>query len=123
MYYYFPDPPFVLLAFGLFIGLTSGLAFEAVLKEKVQEWKTKRSIEIFTQMQGLSLRLPFLGICLGVCVFLASGLEVFGLFSWLAYTISLLMTILIGALVWEQLGKVLVLLRQGGSKALDLDSY
>jgi hypothetical protein len=112
-----------LLAFGLFIGLTSGLAFEAVLKEKVQEWKTKRSIEIFTQMQGLSLRLPFLGICLGVCVFLASGLEVFGLFSWLAYTISLLMTILIGALVWEQLGKVLVLLRQGGSKALDLDSY
>ena len=123
MYYYFPEPPFVLFAFGLFIGLTCGLAFEAVLKQKVQEWKTKRSIEIIDQMQGLSLRLPFLGICLGICVFLASGLEIFGLFSWLAYTISLLMTILVGALVWNQLGKVLVLLREGGSKALDLDSY
>lgn len=123
MYYYFPDPPFVLLAFGLFIGITCGAAFEAVLKQKVQEWKTKRSIEIFEQMQGLSLRLPFFGICLGVCVFLASGLQIFGLFGWVSYAASLLMTILTGGLVWDQLGKVLVALRKGGSKALDLDSF
>jgi len=116
------DPPYFLLIAGMLAGLTSGLAFEATLKELVQEWAKTRSSRIFANLQGIQLQLPFLGICIGVCVFLGSGLEIFGFPTWLSYAISVPLTIFMGWLVWVQLGKLLVQLDRGGSRALDLDS-
>ena len=121
--YYFPDPPYFLLVFGLFAGITCGLAFEATLKQKVQEWSRNRSTRTLAQMKGIQLLLPFLGIAAGICVFLAAGLEIFGFPTWLSYSISLPLTLLIGFLVWSQLAKLLAQLERGGSKALDLDAF
>lgn len=119
--YYFPDPPYFLLIAGLFIGITSGLAFEGTLKQKVYEWSKNRSSRTLAEMQGSQLQLPFLGISGGVCVFLAAGLEIFGFPGWMSYGLSLPLTIFMSYLVWSQLGNVLVQLERGGSKALDLD--
>ncbi len=121
--YNFPDPPYFLLVFGLFVGVTSGAAFEATLKQKANEWFRNRSTRTLAQMQGVQLLLPFVGISAGVCVFLAAGLEIFGLPGWLSYLVSLPLTIFIGVLVWAQLGQVLMQLERGGSKALDLDAF
>jgi cobalamin biosynthesis protein CobD/CbiB len=121
--YNFPDPPYILLVFGLFVGVTSGAAFEATLKQKANEWFRNRSTRTLAQMQGVQLLLPFVGISAGVCVFLAAGLEIFGLPGWLSYLVSLPLTIFIGVLVWAQLGQVLMQLERGGSKALDLDAF
>jgi hypothetical protein len=41
----------------------------------------------------------------------------------IAFGISFLLTLLTGVLVWTQLGQILIQLEQGGSKALDLDSF
>jgi hypothetical protein len=120
--YSFPEPPYFLLIFGLFAGLTSGAAFEATLKQKVREWSKNRSTRTLAQMKGVQLQMPFLGIGAGICVFLAAGLEIFGFPWWLSYSISLPLTLFISLLVWSQLGKLLNQLEQGGSKALDLDS-
>lgn len=121
--YNFPEPPYFLLFVGLFAGITSGAAFEATLKQNVQEWSKNRSTRTLAQMQGIQLLLPFLGIAVGICLFLAAGLEIFGFPSWLSYSLSLPLTILIGVLVWSQLAKLLAQLERGGSKALDLDSF
>jgi hypothetical protein len=115
------DPPYFLLLAGLLAGITSGLAFEATLKQSANDWSKNRSTRTLANMKGMSLRLPFLGICGGVCVFLASGVAIFGFPAKAGYGIALPMTILIGALVWTQLGSVLRQLEQGGSKASDLD--
>jgi hypothetical protein len=56
-------------------------------------------------------------------VFLASGVQIFGFPTKLAYTIALPLTILMALLVWSQLGRILIQLERGGSKALDLDSF
>lgn len=117
------DPPYFLLVAGMLAGLTSGLAFEATLKELVQEWARTRSSRILANLQGMQLQLPFLGICIGVCVFLGSGLEIFGFPTWLSYAISIPLTVFMGWLVWYQLGKLLMQLNKGGSRALDLDSF
>lgn len=117
------DPPYFLLVAGMLAGLTSGLAFEATLKELVQEWARTRSSRLLANLQGVQVQLPFLGICIGVCVFLGSGLEIFGFPTWLSYAISVPLTIFMGLLVWFQLGKLLVQLDKGGSRALDLDSF
>ncbi|MBE9227747.1 hypothetical protein IQ264_20185 [Phormidium sp. LEGE 05292] len=117
------DPPYFLLVAGMLAALASGLAFEATLKELVQAWAKTRSSRMLANFQGVQLQLPFLGICIGVCVFLGSGLEIFGFPTWLSYAIAIPLTIFMGWLVWYQLGKLLVQLDKGGSRALDLDSF
>lgn len=123
MDYYLPEPPYFLLIFGFLVGITCGSAFEATLKEKVNTWSKDSTIANLEKIQGTDLLLPFLGICIGICVFLSSGLEVFLMNPWIAYAIALPMTIFIGVLVWSQLGKLLLQLQKGGSKALDLDAF
>ncbi|HBB31590.1 MAG TPA: hypothetical protein DDZ80_27090 [Cyanobacteria bacterium UBA8803] len=120
--YIFPEPPYFLLVVGLLAGITSGAAFEATLKQNVQEWSKNRSSRNLAQMQGFQLLIPFLGIAAGICLFLAAGLEIFGFPPSMSYSISLPLTVFIGWLVWSQLGKVLSQLQRGGSKALDLDA-
>ncbi|NJO42350.1 MAG: hypothetical protein HC865_17415 [Cyanobacteria bacterium RU_5_0] len=122
-YYYDYDPPYFLLFAGLFVGIASGLAFEATLKQAVQEWARNRSTRTLANLQGMTLKLPYLGICTGICVFLASGVQVFGFPTNLAYAIATTLTIATSILVWSQLGKNLIQLERGGSKALDLDSF
>ena len=121
--YYFPEPPYFLLVFGLFAGITSGAAFEATLRQRVREWSKNRSSRTLAQMKGFELLIPFLGIAAGICVFLSAGLEIFGFPLLLSYSVSLPLTLLIGFMVWSQLGKLLNQLERGGSKALDLDAF
>ena len=121
--FFYPQPPYFFLVAGLLAGLTSGLAFEASLKQLMQEWSKTRSTRTIAYLKGVQLQLPFLGICIGICVFLASGLEVFGFPSILSYGVAVPLTVFIGLLVWSQLGKLLTQLEKGGSRALDLDSF
>jgi hypothetical protein len=118
MYY---EPPFFLIVFGLFAGLTCGLAFEAALKEQVQSWSKSRSSRNLEQMKGFRLLVPFLGICCGVCIFLAAGLAVFILNMKIALALALPITVASGWLIWSQLIKMMALLERGGSRAIDLD--
>ncbi|AUC60712.1 hypothetical protein AA637_05900 [Cyanobacterium sp. HL-69] len=122
--YTLPHPPLVLLAMGFFIGITCGLAFESSLKIKVNYWSNQGKKGIKTDMSEISvLQIPFLGICLGICMFLAAGLEIFTYNRVLSYGVSLPLTIFIGVLIWVQLRKLIVQLLEGGSEAIDLDSY
>jgi hypothetical protein len=118
----FPDPPYFLLVAGLLAGLASGKAFEVTLKQLVHEWARTRSSRILSNLHGSQLLVPYLGMCAGVCVFLASGLTVFGFPTQLSCLLSVLLTLGTAALIWSQLGKLLILLEQGGSRAIDLDT-
>ncbi len=121
--YGYPTPHYVLLVLGLFIGITSGLAFQETLKQLVYHWSRQTENQGYLPdiLNRTNLRLPFLGILIGVCLFLSSGVEVFGFGTLTAYEFSMPLTLLTGLLVWNQLEKILNLLQKGGSKALDLD--
>lgn len=122
--YYLPEPPLFLIFVGLMIGITCGLAFEATLKNKVNLWRTQPLKTQESELSGIvTLQIPFLGICIGICIFLAAGLEVFIYSRVFAYALSLPMTLFIGGLIWSQLQKLILMLLKGGSKALDLDAY
>ncbi|HEY9619122.1 MAG TPA: hypothetical protein V6C78_02075 [Crinalium sp.] len=123
MSYYYPDPPYVLLVLGLLIALTSGLAFNATLKQAVQDWSKNRSTRTLAALKGPQLLIPFLGISAGICFFLSSGMEIFGIPGKFSYMLAVPLTLLTALLVWFQLGRVLIQLERGGSQALDLDSW
>lgn len=119
----YPPPPYVLLLAGLLAALASGTAFSSTLQASVRDWNNNRSSRAIASLKGLKLQLPFLGICVGVCVFLASGVQSFGFSARTAYTMSIPLTVLSALLIWRQLGRILQILEEGGSQALDLDAF
>ncbi len=121
--YYPSDPPYFLLLASLLVSLASGAAFEAVLKQSVRDWQKNRSTRTLANLRGMQLFVPFVGIAIGSAVFLAAGVEIFGLPTQFAYALSIPMTTVVGWLVWAQLGKILIQLQEGGSQALDLDGF
>ncbi|MBU6229268.1 MAG: hypothetical protein KGQ93_06210 [Cyanobacteria bacterium REEB459] len=119
----YPQPPYVLLLAGFLAAIASGHAFSTSLQQSVQAWNRNRSTRILASLRGPQLQVPFAGICMGVCVFLASGIQLFGFSGQVAYAMGGPLTVLSGLLIWSQLARILGLIEAGGSKALDLDSF
>jgi hypothetical protein len=74
-------------------------------------------------MSVITLQLPLFGLSMGMSVFLASGLEIFFIPAWFAYSLSLPLTVATVGLLWKQLERVMAILREGGSAALEEDSF
>jgi hypothetical protein len=123
MYYYPTQPPYLLLLVGFLTALTSGLALSGTLKIIVHKWSRERTEN--TQLRSVlkQLFVPFIGITVGVCLFLSSGLEIFGFPSPLALGIGLPISLLTCLLVWLQLGSLLDFAKNKGMQSLDLDSW
>ncbi|MGB2926126.1 MAG: hypothetical protein WBB82_12570 [Limnothrix sp.] len=121
-YYYPPQPPYLLVGIGFFIAITSGLAFQSVLKIRAQEI-VRNEDSIKKQLSVISLQLPLFGLAMGMSIFLASGLEIFFIPAWFAYSLSLPLTVGTIGLLWKQLERVMGILREGGSAALEEDSF
>lgn len=121
-YYYFPQPPFVLMGIGFFVAIASGLAFQGTLKLKAREIVSNQE-NIRKQLAVIELQMPLFGIATGMSIFLASGLEVFFIPAWFAYSLSMPLTLGTVGLLWKQLARVMMILREGGSAALEEDSF
>ena len=125
MYYYPLQPPYFLLLVGFLTALTSGLALSGTLKVIVQQWPDDKSNEKSTNTRSFykQLLVPFIGITSGVCLFLASGLEIFGFPAELALGVGLPMSLLTCVFLWWQLGGLLDYVKSQGMQSLDLDSW
>lgn len=123
--YYLSEPPYFLAAIGFLIALTCGAAFAGTLQQILQKWSSDRAVDAkIARLQTRQLIVPFLGIAAGVCIFLCSGLEIFGFPAWLAYAVAVPLTLLIGLLVWYQLGSMFALVERKGVKAaMDIDAW
>ncbi|MGK7948960.1 MAG: hypothetical protein AB4368_09190 [Xenococcaceae cyanobacterium] len=121
--YYYPQPPFLICLIGLFVGLIFGLTFQTILKQKVNKWLKDGRKEDLAQIEKKELKLAYLGICLGVWIFLTGGLLLFSTGLIVAVGLALPLTVLSTSLIWNQLIDVLQKIQKGGSKALELDSW
>ncbi|MDJ0617620.1 MAG: hypothetical protein QNJ63_12895 [Calothrix sp. MO_192.B10] len=122
MYYYPPQPPYLLVVFGLFAAFTCGLALTETLKTIVEKWQKDGAENSDSRLSTRGSIVPFIGVTVGSALFLCSGLGVFGFPPLLAYGIGLPITALTCWLVWSQLGSMLVYVERQGVKSLDLDS-
>ncbi|MBO3460905.1 hypothetical protein G7B40_003250 [Aetokthonos hydrillicola Thurmond2011] len=122
MYYYPLQPPYILLAIGIFAALTSGVAFAGTLKLIVEKWqKDGAEKNSSSRLSSTQLLIPFLGITLGIGLFLCSGFEIFGFPPLLAYAVGLPVALLTSLLVWFQLKSMLVFVERKGMRSLNLD--
>ena len=122
--YYLPQPPFLVAVIGVLIAVACGSAFQNLLSQKLKEsylnLEDESSFRI-DRARDIVLTITYWGICLGVWVFLGGGLLVLGFGLIPSYGVALLLTLFTGALVWDQINDVLSQIKQGGSKALELD--
>ena len=121
---YLPQPPFFVVVIGVFIAVTFGSAFQNLLEQKLREsYKDSKRESSFSidRSRDPAIAVTFFGICLGVWVFLGGGLLVLGFGIIPSYGVSLLLTLFTSGLVWDQINDVLKQLKEGGSKALELD--
>ncbi|WP_414514502.1 hypothetical protein [Nostoc sp. PCC 9305] len=122
--YYFPEqPPYFLLLVGFLIALTSGLALSGTLKVIVQNWPSERAENTQPRSSLKQLLVPFIGITGGTCLFMSSGLEIFGFPSSLALGVGLPISLFTCLLVWLQLGSMMTFIEREGMQSLDLDSF
>jgi cation transporter-like permease len=121
--YYISEPPYFLLVAGLFVALTSGAAFSGTLKQIVNKWSAARAAEAIAKLPTGQLVVPFLGISAGVCMFLASGMEIFGFTKMLSYIVAVPLTLATCLLVWYQLNSMLALVEREGTQAFNIDSW
>lgn len=115
------DPPYVLLFAGLATGILSCIPFAATLKTLVNEWKINRSTRAIAELRGPRMLLPFVAIAAGVCVFLASCLQLFPFPTRIAYSLSAAVTAMMAGSVWFQFTRVLDQLENRGMQGIDLD--
>lgn len=122
--YYLPQPPFFVAVIGVLIAVACGSAFQNLLSQKLRESylniEDESSFRI-DRARDIVLTITYWGICLGTWVFLGGGFLVLGFGIIPSSGVSLLLTLFTGALVWDQINDVLSQLKQGGSKALELD--
>lgn len=122
MYYYPLQPPYIVLAVGLFAALTSGVAFAGTLKLIVQKWQNDGAHHSSARLSSGQLLIPFLGISLGIVLFLCSGFEIFGFPPLLAYAVGVPVALATSLLIWFQLGSMLTFVERRGVQSLNLDS-
>lgn len=115
------DPPYVLLFAGLATGIVSCIPFAATLKTLVNEWKSNRSTRAIAELRGPRIQVPFVAIAVGVCVFLASCLQIFPFPPRVAYGLSVPVTAMMAGSVWFQFTRVLDQLESRGLQGIDLD--
>lgn len=123
VYYYLPQPPIFLVLVGLFIAVTCGTAFQSVLKAEYLAKAKAKADGSFDKVNSPTLKFCFFGVCVGICVFIASGLQCFTFGGWGSYVFSLVVTLFTAYLTWSQLDEIILMLQAGGSAAIDLDSF
>ena len=123
MYYFPTQPPYLVLAIGFFIAVTSGTALAGTLKLITQTWQKNGAETSAPRFSSKQLIIPFVGITAGIGLFLCSGLAIFGFPNWLACAVGLPITLLTCILTGLQLGSMMTYAESRGFKSLDLDSF
>lgn len=123
MYYYIPQPPIFLPVIGLLIGLIFGVTFQKQLEQINQTWLKSRKAQNSYTLTDPQLQLSYIGICLGVWLFLGGGFRVLGFGIIGAFGVALPIALGTGAFMWQQFGEMLLEIKEKGVRSLDLDKY
>lgn len=123
MYYYIPQAPIFLPLMGLLISLIFGVTFQKQLEQINQQWLKNPKKEDSYTLNDFKIQLSYIGICLGVWLFLGGGFRVLGFGVIGAYGVALPIALGTGAFMWQQFGEMLVEIKEKGFKSLDLDQY
>ena len=115
------QPPYALAGVGLAIGLLCGLTFSKLVQLRLDGWKQDRLPML--PLSGFSTVLPWIGLVLGVTLFIGGSLQVFGFGGGAALLVAFLLSIATAGALWVQLVRLMQQVEAGNFKAVDFDNF
>ncbi len=115
------SPPYVLAGVGLAIGVLCGLTFARLVQDRLEAWKQDRLPLL--PLARLETMLPYIGLVLGVTLFIGASLQVFGFASGAALLVAFLLSMATAGALWVQLARLMQQVEAGNFKAVDFDNF
>jgi hypothetical protein len=115
------QPPYVVAGAGLAIGVLCGLTFARLVQDRLEGWKQDRLALL--PLGTANITLPYIGVILGITLFIGGSLQVFGFSSGTALLVSFVMSLGTAGALWVQLEQLMTQVQNGTFSAVDFDNF
>ncbi|MBD2423736.1 hypothetical protein H6G16_09640 [Cyanobium sp. FACHB-13342] len=115
------QPPYLVAGVGLAIGVLCGLTFAKLVQNRLEGWKQDRLALL--PLGTLAITLPYIGVVLGITLFIGGSLQVFGFSAGVALLVSFVLSIATAGALWVQLERLMGQVEDGTFSAVDFDNF
>ena len=115
------QPPYALSGMGLLVALLCGLTFARQIGRRLEDWQQDR-LPLLPLGRPTTV-IPYSGIVVGTVLFIGAGLQVFGFGAGSSFFLALLLAVLTGAGLWQQLEDLMRQVETGTFAAADFDFF
>jgi hypothetical protein len=115
------QPPYLVAGAGLAIGVLCGLTFARLVQDKLEGWKQDRLALL--PLASAATTLPYIGVVIGITLFIGGSLQVFGFSSGVALLVSFVLSIATAGALWVQLERLMQQVENGTFSAVDFDNF
>lgn len=115
------QPPYLVAGAGLAIGVLCGLTFAKLVQNRLEGWKQDRLALL--PLGTVAVTLPYIGVVIGITLFIGGSLQVFGFSAGIALLVSFVLSIGTAGALWVQLERLMGQVQDGTFSAVDFDNF
>jgi hypothetical protein len=115
------QPPYLVAGAGLAMGVLCGLTFAKLVQNRLEGWRQDRLALL--PLASRETVLPWMGLVIGVTLFIGGSLQVFGFASGTALLVAFVLSIATAGGLWVQLERLMGQVQDGTFKAVDFDNF
>ena len=115
------QPPYLVAGLGLAIAMLCGLTFAKLVQQRLEGWKQDRLALL--PLGTAVVTIPYMGIVLGITLFIGGGLQVFGFSARAALLVSFVLSVGTAGAIWVQLERLMGQVQDGTFSAVDFDNF
>ena len=116
-----PRPPYMVAGIGLAIGVVCGLTFARLVQDRLEGWKQDRLALL--PLATVETVLPWIGLVIGVTLFIGASLQVFGFAGGAALLVAFVLSLATAGALWVQLSRLMEQVQAGTFSAVDFDNF
>jgi len=115
------QPPYLVAGLGLAIAMLCGLTFAKLVEQRLEGWKQDRLALL--PLGTAVVTIPYMGVVLGVTLFIGGSLQVFGFSAGAALLVSFVLSVGTAGALWVQLERLMGQVQDGTFSAVDFDNF
>ena len=115
------QPPYLVAGLGLAIAMLCGLTFAKLVQQRLEGWKQDR-LQLLP-LGSAVITIPYMGVVLGVTLFIGGSLQVFGFSAGAALLVSFVLSVGTAGALWVQLERLMGQVQDGTFSAVDFDNF
>ena len=115
------QPPYFVAFAGLLVAAACGLTFAKLVEQRLEGWKQDRLALL--PLGTAVVTIPYMGVVLGITLFIGGSLQVFGFSAGAALLVSFVLSVGTAGALWVQLERLMGQVQDGTFSAVDFDNF